>query len=266
MILLSAVLSVTGCAGTGKNAAKPEEPSGQTAESTEAREGEEKTEDAVSGEKEQLPVTTLAVTETESLPQSDWQASAAFPDRKDKIDDTLAMNSLLSFEGYHGQGKLYFSPSETVSHFRMYVNNREVETSALKGGRIYELDFADAAVNGLNTLQVSGIEPMTAKKAVQVWIPYPEIIPGSPEEEGISEESLSLISDIIETDVESGFTAAQLAVVRNGRLVYENSWGKTNSYLKDGKKNDSSPDVTNETMFVTPLLQSVCGRRNPEIR
>ena len=32
-------------------------------------------------------------------------------------------------------------------------------------------------------------------------------------------------------------------------MVYENAWGKTNSYLPDGKVNEASPDVTTETLY-----------------
>ncbi|MCR4907227.1 MAG: penicillin binding protein PBP4B [Lachnospiraceae bacterium] len=225
VIMLSAVLSVPGCITAAFAAPGDAKPS------------------------EEVISEPLRVSQTDRLPEWEWQAKTVFPDRRGKIDDTLAMNSLLSFEGYHGQGKLFFSPSETVSSFKMYVNNREVDTSSLTAETIYELDFSDAAVNGLNTLQVSEIEPMTAKEAVRVWIPYPEILPGLPEEEGIKDESLKLISDIVSSDVESGFTAAQLAVIRNGRLVYENSWGKVNTYLPDGQKNTGSPDVTEDTLF-----------------
>ncbi len=239
-ILLSVILIMTGCGSFADSASISGDQAGRFAENSDGQEAE-------AGDL--LPDTPLALAEADELPEWEWQAQAVFPDRKGKIDDTLAMNSLLTFEGFHGQGKLYLSPSETVSSFNMYVNNREVDTSGVKAGSVYELDLKDAAVNGLNTIQVSGIEPLSAKEAVRVWIPYPEVIPGTAEEEGISDESLSLISDIIESDVESGFTAAQLAVVRNGRLVYENSWGKVNSYLPDGQKNESSPDVTDETLF-----------------
>ena len=191
----------------------------------------------------------LAPAKADKLPEWEWQAEAVFPDRNGRVDDTLAMNSLLGFEGFHGQGKLYLSASETVSSFDMYINNCRVDTSQMEAATVYELDFAGAAVNGLNTLQVSGIEPMTAKDAVRVWIPYPTVISGSPEEEGLSVDTLSLISDIISADEESGFCAAQLSVVRNGRLVYENAWGKINSYLPDGSVDTQSKDVTNDTLF-----------------
>ena len=40
---------------------------------------------------------------------------------------------------------------------------------------------------------------------------------------GIHEECLDLIGDIIENDITYGFTSAQLAIIKDGRLVYENA-------------------------------------------
>lgn len=78
---------------------------------------------------------------------------------------------------------------------------------------------------------------------------YPVIHKGTPEEAGIREEALSFISDIIETDIKNGFTSAQLAVIRNGRLVYENAWGRTNSFHKDGTPDTDSAPVTTDTLY-----------------
>ncbi|MEE1109255.1 MAG: serine hydrolase, partial [Lachnospiraceae bacterium] len=78
---------------------------------------------------------------------------------------------------------------------------------------------------------------------------YPVIHKGTPEEAGIREEALSFISDIIETDIKNGFTSAQLAVIRNGRLVYENAWGRTSSFHKDGTPDTDSAPVTTDTLY-----------------
>ena len=58
-----------------------------------------------------------------------------------------------------------------------------------------------------------------------------------------------MISDLISLDIENGFTSAQLAVIRNGKLVYENAWGKTNSFQPDGSPKKDSPEVTTETLY-----------------
>ena len=68
-------------------------------------------------------------------------------------------------------------------------------------------------------------------------------------EAGIHEECISLIEDIIEKDVENGFPSVQLAIMRDGKLVYENSWGRVNSYYPDGTRKYDSPEVTSDTLY-----------------
>ena len=90
-------------------------------------------------------------------------------------------------------------------------------------------------------------------------IPYPEVLEGTPEEEGIRPETLELISDLIETDIDNGFTSAQLAVIRNGRLVYENAWGRTNTYLPDGSPCTDSAFVTTDTLYDLASISKMFG-------
>lgn len=200
------------------------------------------------GEGEKI-ITVLTSAEEERLQNAGWQMQAVFPDWKGYTDDTLAMNSMCSFFGYHGQGTVYIRVSDEVESFRMYVNGHAVNTESVTGGSLAAVDISSLAINGTNTLQISNISPADLSEAVEVSIPYPVVLEGTPEEEGIDEETLSFISDIIETDIKNGFTSAQLAVIRNGRLVYENAWGKTNSYLPDGSPCTDSEPVTTDTLY-----------------
>lgn len=184
-----------------------------------------------------------------AFPLSGWQAQVVFPDWKGYTDDTLAMNSMFSFTGYHGQGTVYVRISDEVESFRMYVNGNTVDVSGLAPGSARPIDISSFARDGENTIQVSNILPAGISDAVMVYIPYPEVLEGAPGEEGIRPETLELISDLIETDIEYGFTSAQLSVIRNGRLVYENAWGRTNSYLPDGTPCTDSAPVTTDTLY-----------------
>lgn len=175
--------------------------------------------------------------------------TVTFPDWKGYTDNTLAMNSMYSFMGYHGQGEIYFTIADEVESLKMYVNDIPVELDESSFQGTWKLDISTCSRNGENTIQVSNISPTDITEAVTVYIPYPEVIDGTPEEEGIRPETLSLISDLIETDIENGFTSAQLSVIRNGRLVYENAWGRTNSYLPDGTPDTESPMVTTDTLY-----------------
>ena len=80
-----------------------------------------------------------------------------------------------------------------------------------------------------------------------------------PSDAGFHEEAFSYIGDIIERDIEDGFTSAQLAVMRDGKLVYENAWGRVNSYHQDGTRDTESPEVTTETLYDLASLTKMFG-------
>ena len=191
----------------------------------------------------------LSLTAQQETGSASWQREVSFPDWKGYVDDTLAMNSRCSFMGYHGQGRLRVSVSEGVTGFSLYVNGNRMDTSGLVAGGVFEVDISGVTIDGVNSLQVSNILPFGLDDAVTVSVPYPEVLAGVPEQEGISPESLAMVSDIISSDIDNGFCAAQLAIVRNGRLVYEGAWGRVNSYLPDGTPNAASPKVTSATLF-----------------
>ena len=172
---------------------------------------------------------------------SPWQVEAEIPGWIGRIDDSLAVNNMVSFRFWHGQGTIWAAPSKEVKSFRLFLNGTELRTSGMTGGNIYAVSIADAARDGTNTLHVSSITPQGG--TVKVMIPYPEVLPGPLSESGINPKALALISDIIASDVANGFTSAQLAIVRHGRLVHESSWGRLNSL------DPRSPLVDSQTMY-----------------
>ncbi|MBR3107916.1 MAG: penicillin binding protein PBP4B [Clostridia bacterium] len=182
------------------------------------------------------------------LPDAAWQKTASFPDWKGETDNSLAMNSMISFLGWRGQGTLWLDVAENVESFELYVNTDAYDTAGLSSGA-HRLDFAASAVDGVNTLQVTNIHPRGMKNAVMVYIPYPTVVNGDFSSSGIRPEAMRLVSDLISSDVEFGFPSAQLAIIRNGKLVYENAWGRLNAYLPDGTPNEASPRVTPDTMY-----------------
>lgn len=184
----------------------------------------------------------------DALPEAGWQSAVAFPDWKGYVDDTLAMNGMFSFRFYHGQGTVYLDVAEGVTGFRLYVNGVRCDTSGVAGG-IWSADISAAAVDGVNTLQITNIRPGDIEKAVTVYIPYPAVLPGDAREEGINPEALRLIGDIVESDIAHGFTSAQLAVVKNGRLVVDEAWGRANSYNPDGSRKTDATPVTSDTLY-----------------
>ncbi len=155
---------------------------------------------AAAGSSSAAGASSGSVTET-ALPQQGWQAQVTFPDWAGYVDDTLAMNSLYSFDGYADQGELYVTLASGVTSLRLFVNNAEVDTSAMKGGSTYKVDISDLTVNGTNTVQVSAITPSTLEGAVTVSIPYPTVITGLPSDVGMDEGVLGIIDDFIVSEV-----------------------------------------------------------------
>ncbi len=182
------------------------------------------------------------------IPQSQWQKTGAFPDWTGRVDNTLAMNSMMSFFFRARQGTLYVRVSDQVESFRMYVNETAIDTEKMPAG-LYALDISSMTRDGANTVQITNIHPETLENAVEVFVPYPVVTESTPAEEGIRPETLELISRIIQSDVDHGFPSAQLAVIRHGRLVYANAWGSVNSYEPDGTPKTDSPAVTNDTLY-----------------
>ena len=199
--------------------------------------------------------------EIQELPDYGWQLAASFPDWKGSPDNSLAMNSVAGFESRHGQGQLYVVPSEGITSFSLYINEVPVDTSGMEAGKVYEVDYSAIAPDGMSSVQVTDILPIASGEKVSIYAAYPEVLPGTLEEAGISEDAAGLVSDIIESDIRNGFTSAQLAVIRHGRLVYENAWGSLNSYYQDGTpipEGERAP-VTTDTLYDLASVTKMFG-------
>lgn len=192
-------------------------------------------------------LTNVKVSQLSGLPGGQWQAQPVFPAWAGYVDDTLALNSMFTFQHYSGQGTLYVALEAGVASFALFVNNKPINTAQMAGGGVYAVDISGCTLNGDNTIQVSAVQP--AGKTVQVSIPYPVVIEGTPEQVGLDRDVLEALEQLIQSDVDNGFPSAQMAVVKNGRLVYQNAWGRVNAYLPDGTPNTASPAVTNDTLY-----------------
>lgn len=165
-----------------------------------------------------------------SFPEAEWQLDVTFPDWKGDVNAAFAINNRVGFYGYEGQGKLDLLPDEKCDGFSLYVNGKKLDTSTLAKGKEYVADISEITKNGLNSLQISNI----AEGKVRAAIPYPIVIDGTPDEVGISEEAFKCIDRIITSDIKNGFSSAQLAVVKDGRLIYDKAWGNVRTYDEKG--------------------------------
>ena len=212
--------------------------------SCEKKEEENETESDAITEKE------IVVEEINKIPVASYQVSRSFP--VENTDDTLAMNSIVSFDGYTGQGEFYVESDS--SSFDLYVNSIRVD---FKKDGMYRVDYSDYGVNGKNSIQVSNIKPKGSK--VVIYVPYPVVIDGNLKEEGFNEDTFKLISDIIESDIAYGFSSASLAVIRHGKLIYNNTWGYLNSYDAMGNRIENGVNADNDTMYDLASVTKVFG-------
>ncbi len=186
---------------------------------------------------------------SENINSSGLQADITFPDYMNYVDDTLIVNSMFTFKGYKGQGKLYITCSNGLESVRIFINGKEINvTEACKNnGKTYEVDFSDVSVNDRNTIQVTNFVPETGK--VNIKIPYPEVIEGNAESVGMEQSTLDLIDTLVNNDVKYGFTSAQVAVIKDGVLVKNSAYGTVNAYNQDGTLKTDSQKVTTDTLY-----------------
>ena len=197
------------------------------------------------------PTVTIVPGEPLALPTSEttlsdsakgWQYDITFPDWQDR--SSQCANNRLGFYGYSGQGIVYICPDDNAGDYSLYINDIRIDTSSMENGKTYALDISAITRNGTNSLQLSSL----SEGKVAVKIPYPTVISGTIQDVGISEGAIQLIDSIISSDIEHGFPSAQIAIVKDGRLVYENAWGNISDYDVDGNYAPSSP-VTTDTLY-----------------
>ena len=202
-------------------------------------------ENTVTSEEKETPVPEpQVIIKEEAIPEAEWQLDVTFPDWRGDISSTYPINNCVGFFGYSGQGQIYLECDDEVTGFDLFINGRRIDVSSVEKGKSYAGDISDVTVNGMNSIQLSGVE----NGNVRVCIPYPVVINGIPDDVGIDEKAFELIDRIISADIENGFSSAQLAVVKDGRLVYENSWGNVRTYDEKGERVDSNP-VTADTLY-----------------
>ena len=123
--------------------------------------------------------------DTCAFSKSEWQLDVTFPDWKGDISSEFAINNCVDFYGYSGQGQVYLECDDEVSDFELFINGGKIDVSSAEAGKSYLADVSLLTVNGINSVQVGALE----EGNVRICIPYPVIIPGTPDEAGIDERA-----------------------------------------------------------------------------
>ena len=132
---------------------------------------------------------------------------------------------------------------------KIFINGKEINIDKIleNNETTYEVNISSLTKNGKNTIQITNLKPETGK--INVKIPYPEVISGSPASVGIHENTLDLIDTLINNDIKYGFTSAQLAIIKDGVMIKNSAYGTVNAYNPDGTPKGDSPKVDTNTLY-----------------
>ena len=165
----------------------------------------------------------------------------------DGYDQSLATNATRTFVGFEGQGELLVR-TQAPEAFRVFVNGQAatIDGPAEADGWT-RASIAGLTVNGDNYLQVSCLTG--TQSTLEVRIPYPTLADDTAP--WAHNPSLELLDQIIDAEIDAGFSCGQLVVVKDGAIIKRSSYGATNSYLPDGTPipTEQRRPVTDETLF-----------------
>lgn len=177
----------------------------------------------------------------------EFQLERSFPvDLKDEdFDDGLVTNQMNTFYGYSGQGHI-FVKSENLMNFKVYINGHKIKINKSTNSDWNRIDISKAAIDGDNKLQVSKVRGESGD-TLEIKIPYPVLVDATKEYK--DNDNLKLIDQIIEAEIDHGFTSAQLVITKNGKIIKQAAYGSVNSYEPDGSRIKAGKRVTNDTLY-----------------
>lgn len=198
---------------------------------------------------------TLLMTSIEAAPspfhalpapnQANSQNASLFPEPEPT--SRVIARSRQTFKGYRGRGTLVVE-NLGASSADVYVNGRRVAIDAAltqPAGRA-TIDISTYTVDEINTLKVLQVTP--AGSHIRVSVPYPELLPGSPQAAGFSIEKLAAVDALINKEVAEGFPGAVLLIAKNGQVIKHTAYGYRQKY--DGSRLLSNPPaMTPDTLF-----------------
>ena len=140
-------------------------------------------------------------------------------------DQSLVTNATRTFIGFERQGSLLVR-CEHPEAFRVFVNGMRVPLDGVTADSWHSVSIADATVNDDNYLQVCCLAEGCG--TLELRVPYPTLRDDTAAWAG--NPSLELLDQIIEAEVEAGFSCAQLVVVKDGAVIKRGHYGAVSSY------------------------------------
>ena len=184
---------------------------------------------------------------TQKEVKGEYQFEKTFPIKTtdDKFDDSLLTNQVDTFYGYSDQGKILLK-CENILDFKIFINGIELKINNFSSNDWNVVDISSITVNGNNKIQVSKVNA-ESKITIDIKIPYPTLIDATDKYK--NNDNLKLIDQIINAEIENGFTSAQLVITKNGKIIKQSAYGNVNSYDKDGSRIENGTKVTNDTLY-----------------
>jgi CubicO group peptidase (beta-lactamase class C family) len=163
----------------------------------------------------------------------------------ENFDNGLITNQMNTFYGYSGQGCILVK-SENLLNFKVYVNGHNVSFNNSSNSEWNRIDISKATIDGDNKLQVSKVKE-GINETLEIKIPYPVLVDATDKYK--ENDNLKFIDQIIQAEIDRGFTSAQLVITKNGKIIKQKAYGEVNSYHQDGTRIENGKRVTDDTLY-----------------
>lgn len=151
------------------------------------------------------------------------------------------------FKGYKGRGEIIIE-NEGAESADIYINGNKLNLDEFFKSEMSnkKFDISKYTVDGNNSLKVLNISPKDSY--INLKIPYPELIYGSPKDVDVLKSKLEKIDDFINSEVNYGFPGASLLIIKDGQIIKNSSYGYKKKYDKYELLDNPKP-ITNDTLF-----------------
>ncbi len=175
-----------------------------------------------------------------------FQLDLSFPvlANADTFDDSLITNATATFFGFSGQGVVFVQAKNPVA-FKLFINGFELPLDGITGESWTSIDISGITIDGDNRLQASCLDETAG--ALKVRIGYPELVDITDSYK--DNDNFKLLDELIQAEIDNGFSSAQLVVTHHGRIVKQAAYGLCNSYAPDGKRLSGGTKVNNDTLY-----------------
>ncbi|CAM3060247.1 penicillin binding protein PBP4B [Streptobacillus felis] len=166
-----------------------------------------------------------------------FQLVKEFPTTKG-FDDSILTNQMFEFKGFKEQGYLILE-YKNFKKANIFINGKKLYLNNIKGEGTVKIDISKYTRNDNNIFQISSLDG-----EVKVKVPYPEIKVNL-----IKNERTKFLDEFLNSQIKAGFPSAQLSIVKDGVLIYQNSFGYVNNYKQDGTVLENRIKVNDDTLY-----------------